>query len=178
LEHLVASGERFQLFIIVALGETIVITGATTSGLELTTARVIAFGLAVLATAALWWLHFSLVATIAERRLAFAANRTVLAREAYTYLHVVIVAAILLNAVEDELVIVHPSDELPNAEVAPVVCGPALYLLAHVLLRLRMTGTIGGRRLAGALACLESARSERSRRGSWSPPSCLWCSWP
>jgi low temperature requirement protein LtrA len=79
LEHLVASGECFQLFIIIALGETIVITGAITSGLELTTARVIAFGLAFLATAALWWLYFSLVATIAERRLALADNRTVLA---------------------------------------------------------------------------------------------------
>jgi low temperature requirement protein LtrA len=146
--------ERFQLFIIIALGETIVITGATTAELELTTARVIAFGLAFLATAALWWLYFSLVSTIAQRRLALAENRTVLARDAYTYLHVVIVAGILLSAVGDELVIAHPRDELPNAEVAAVVCGPALYLMAHVLLRLRMTGTISGRRLAGALACL------------------------
>jgi hypothetical protein len=111
-------------------------------------------GLAFLATAALWWLYFSLVATIAERRLALAENRTVLARDAYTYLHVVIVAGILLSAVGDELVIAHPSDELLNADVAAVVCGPALYLLAHVLLPLRTTGTIGGRRLAGALACL------------------------
>jgi low temperature requirement protein LtrA len=146
--------ERFQLFIIIALGETIVITGATTAELELTTARVVAFGLAFLATAALWWLYFSLVATIAERRLALAENRTVLARDAYTYLHVVIVAGILLTAVGDELVIAHPTEELPDAEVAAVVCGPALYLLAHVVLRLRMTGTISGRRLAGALACL------------------------
>jgi low temperature requirement protein LtrA len=146
--------ERFQLFIIIALGETIVITGGTTSELELTTARIFAFGLAFLATAALWWLYFSLVATIAERRLALAENRTVLARDAYTYLHVVIVAGILLSAVGDELVIAHPTEELPDAELAAVVSGPALYLLAHVALRLRLTGTIGGRRFAGALACL------------------------
>ena len=146
--------ERFQLFIIIALGETIVVTGATTAEQDLTTARVVAFALAFLATAALWWLYFSLVATIVERRLALAENRTVLARDAYTYLHVVIVAGILLTAVGDELVIAHPTDELPDAELAAVVCGPALYLLAHVVLRLRMTGTISGRRLAGALACL------------------------
>jgi low temperature requirement protein LtrA len=146
--------ERFQLFIIIALGETIVITGATTSELDLTTARIFAFMLAFLATAALWWLYFNLVATIAERRLALAENRTVLARDAYTYLHVVIVAGILLSAVGDELVIAHPTEELPDAELAAVVSGPALYLLAHVALRLRMTGTMGGRRLAGALACL------------------------
>jgi low temperature requirement protein LtrA len=146
--------ERFQLFIIIALGETIVITGATTSELELTTARVVAFGLAFLSTAALWWLYFNLVATIAERRLAQAENRTLLARDAFTYLHVVIVAGILLVAVGDELVIAHPTEELPDAEIVAVVCGPALYLLAHVALRLRMTGTLGVRRLAGAAACL------------------------
>ena len=146
--------ERFQLFIIIALGESIVVTGATTAQLDLTTATVAAFAVAFLASAALWWLYFNLVAAIAARRLARAESRTLLARDAYTYLHVVLVAGILLNAVGDELVIAHPSDELPDAELAAVVCGPALYLLAHVALRLRMTGTIAGRRLAGAIACL------------------------
>jgi low temperature requirement protein LtrA len=149
--------ERFQLFIIIALGETIVVTGATTAELELTTARVVAFAVAFLATAAFWWLYFSLVATIIERRLALAENRTVLARDAFTYLHVLIVAGILLTAVGDELVVEHPTEELSHPELAVLVCGPALYLLAHVALRLRMTGTIGGRRLAGALACLAIA---------------------
>jgi low temperature requirement protein LtrA len=146
--------ERFQLFIIIALGESIVITGATTAELHLTTARVIAFGLAFLSTASLWWLYFNLVATIAERRLAQAEHRTVLARDAYTYLHVAFVAGILLSAVGDELVIAHPTEELPSAELIAVVCGPALYLLAHVALRLRMTHGISTRRLAGAIACL------------------------
>ena len=130
------------------------ITGATTAQLKLTTARVAAFGLAFLATAALWWLYFNLVATTAERRLAKAKNRTLLARDAYTYLHVVIVAGILLTAVGDELVIAHPTQELQHPQLAAVVSGPALYLLAHVALRLRMTGTVSGTQLAGALTCL------------------------
>ena len=146
--------ERFQLFIIIALGESIVVTGATAAVLDLTTARITALALAFLSTAALWWLYFNLVAAIAERRLAQAEHRTVLARDAYTYLHVAIVAGILLSAVGDELVIAHPTDELPSAELTAVVCGPALYLLAHVALRLRMTNAISTRRLAGALACL------------------------
>jgi low temperature requirement protein LtrA len=146
--------ERFQLFIIIALGESIVITGATTGDLELTAARVAAFALAFLATAALWWIYFSVVATIAQRRLEEAENRTLLARDAYTYLHAMIVAGILLSAVGDELVIAHPTGELTDAQLAAVVCGPALYLLAHVALRLRITRKISGRRLAGALACL------------------------
>jgi len=146
--------ERFQLFIIIALGETIVITGATTSELELTSATVAAFAIAFLTTAALWWLYFNLVAAISERRLAQAEARVLLARDAYTYLHVVLVAGILLNAVGDELVIAHPTEELSGAELAATVGGPALYLLAHVLLRLRMSGTLATRRLLGAAACV------------------------
>ena len=117
--------ERFQLFIIIALGETIVITGATTSELELTLATVAAFAVAFLTTAALWWLYFNLVAAISERRLAQAEARVLLARDAYTYLHVVLVAGILLNAVGDELVIAHPTEELSGAELAATVGGPA-----------------------------------------------------
>ena len=146
--------ERFGLFIILALGESIVIIGATTSELDLDTARVAAFGIAILATAALWWLYFSAVARIAQRHLELSENRTLLARDAYTYLHVVIVAGVIVSAVGDELVIAHPTEVLPGSEVAAVVAGPAIYLLAHALFRLRMAGSVSWRRLGGALACL------------------------
>ena len=146
--------ERFGLFIILALGESIVITGATTSELVLDTPRVVAFGMAFLATAALWWLYFSAVARIAQRHLELSENRTVLARDAYTYLHVVIVAGVIVSAVGDELVIAHPTEVLPGFEVTAVVAGPAIYLIAHALFRLRMAGSVSWKRLGGALACL------------------------
>jgi low temperature requirement protein LtrA len=146
--------ERFQLFMIIALGESIVVTGATSAKLALDTARVAAFGLAFLATAALWWLYFTYVATIAGRRLELADDRTRLARDGYTYLHVVMVAGIIVAAVGDELTIAHPTARLPAAEVAAVVAGPAIYLLAHVLFRLRMAGSVSWKRLSGALACV------------------------
>jgi low temperature requirement protein LtrA len=146
--------ERFQLFVIIALGETIVLTGATTSQLELDVPRLTAFALAFLGTAALWWLYFTYVAQIAERRLELAPDRTRLARDAYTYLHVVLVAGIVLTAVGDELVIAHPTEVLPAEEVTAVVAGPALYLVGHVLFRLRMAGSLSWRRLSGAAACL------------------------
>jgi low temperature requirement protein LtrA len=145
--------ERFQLFIIIALGESIVVTGATTSQLELTPARVIAFAIAFLGTAALWWLYFDFVATLAERALERAERRTLLARDAYTYLHIAIIAGILLSAVGDEIVIAHPTDELSAAELAVVVGGPAVYLLGQAAVRLRVTGKISLRRIGGALAC-------------------------
>jgi low temperature requirement protein LtrA len=146
--------ERFQLFMIIALGETIVITGATTSQLDLDAARLVGFGLAFLSTAAMWWLYFDYVAGIAQRRLELAADRTRLARDGYTYLHVVMVAGVIVSAVGDELVIAHPTDRLPVREVTIVVAGPAIYLLGHVLFRLRMAGSLSWKRLSGAVACL------------------------
>jgi low temperature requirement protein LtrA len=146
--------ERFQLFIIIALGESIVLTGATTAELELDAARVVTFGVAFLGTAALWWLYFNMAARVAERRLELAEDRTTMARDAYTYLHVVLVAGIIVTAVGDELAIAHPSDELPGEEVAAVVAGPAIYLLGQALFRLRMAGSISWRRLGGAIACV------------------------
>lgn len=146
--------ERFQLFIIIALGESIIVTGATTSELPLDAARFAAFGLAFLSTAAFWWLYFHLVATISQRQLASAQESTRLARDGYTYLHVVIVAGIIVSAVGDELVIAHPRDTLPTPELVALVAGPAIYLLGHVLFRLRMAGSIGWWRLAGAIACV------------------------
>jgi low temperature requirement protein LtrA len=150
--------ERFQLFIIIALGESIVITGATTAGLDLDAARATAFALAFLSSAALWWLYFDYVAPVAERRLELAsADRTQLARDGFTYLHVVLVAGVILAAVGDELVIAHPTDMLPGPEIAVVVAGPAVYLLGQVLFRLRLAGSLSWKRLLGALACLAVA---------------------
>jgi low temperature requirement protein LtrA len=146
--------ERFQLFIIIALGESIVITGATTAQLELDTARMAALGVAFVSTAALWWLYFSYVARIAERRLELADDRTTTARDAYTYLHVLFVAGIIVAAVGDELVIAHPGEELPTAELVAVVAGPVIYLLAHVLFRLRLARSLSWRRLGAAGACV------------------------
>ena len=85
---------------IIALGESIVITGATTAELDLDTGRAVAFAVAFLGSAALWWLYFNYVATIAERRLEMAAeDRTLVARDAYTYLHVVMIAGVIVSAV-------------------------------------------------------------------------------
>jgi low temperature requirement protein LtrA len=146
--------ERFQLFIIIALGESIILTGATTAGLDRDAATLAAFALAFLGTAALWWLYFNYAAAMAARRLELAENRTRLARDAYTYLHVLMVAGIIVWAVGDELAIAHPGDELPGREVAAIVAGPAIYLVAQVLFRLRMAGSVSWKRLGGAAACV------------------------
>src|ERR671921_1805597 len=146
--------ERFGLFIILALGESIVITGATTSELVLKQPRLAAFVMAFLASAAIWWLYFTSVAALGEHYLEVSESRTTLARDAYTYLHVVFVAGIILSAVGDELVIAHPAEILPPYEVAAVAAGPAVYLLAHTLFRYRLTATLGMAKPLGTLACV------------------------
>jgi low temperature requirement protein LtrA len=146
--------ERFRLFVIIALGESIVMIGATAADLPLDAARVAAFAGAFLGTAALWWLYFNSIASLAERGLEAAPNRTLVARDVYAYGHVLIVAGIILNAVGDELVIAHPGEELSTPDLIAVVAGPVAYLLAQAALRLRMTGRLSGRRLGGALACV------------------------
>jgi low temperature requirement protein LtrA len=144
--------ERFQLFIIIALGESIVITGATASNLEIDLPRATAIAVAFIGSAALWWLYFSYVAGVATRRLASADDRGRLARDAYTYLHLPIVAGIIVSAVGDEIIIAHPGRDLPAPELIALAAGPMLYLVGHLVFRLRMAGTVSRQRLEGVIA--------------------------
>ena len=114
--------ERFQLFVIIALGESIVVTGATAAGFDVTLARGAAIAVAFLRSAALWWLYFDYVARIAQVRLGQADDTGRLARDAYTYLHIPMIAGIIVTAVGDELVIAHPSERLsgPSSPLSPV----------------------------------------------------------
>jgi low temperature requirement protein LtrA len=146
--------ERFGLFIILALGESIVLIGATTSESDLTSATILAFVMAFLASAAIWWLYFTSVARVGEHYLAVSENRTTLARDGYTYLHVVFAAGIIMTAVGDELVIAHPTEVLPPQEATAVAAGPAIYLVALTLFGYRLTGALSKRKLSGTLACV------------------------
>ena len=144
--------ERFQLFIIIALGESIVITGATASNLQIDLARATAIAVAFVGSAALWWLYFSYVAEIATRRLAQSDERGRLARDAYTYLHLPIVAGIIVSAVGDEIIIAQPGRALHAPELIALASGPMLYLAGHLLFRLRMAGSMSTKRLVGVIA--------------------------
>ena len=143
--------ERFQLFIIIVLGESIVITGATAAALELTTARMAAVVAAVAMAAVLWWLYFNTVAVRSTQDLGAASDEQArLARDAYSYTHILLVLGIMLAAIGNELVIAHPLDELDRAGLIVVVAGPVLYLLGHSAFALIMTGRVRSSRLFGA----------------------------
>jgi len=151
-------GERFQLFVIIALGESVVLAGATASDTGLSFGVVAALLLAFLSSTALWWLYFGQAAgTVLERiRAATAEERGQIGRDIYTYLHLPIIAGIVLVAVGDELVIAHPTDDLSNAGALAALGGPAVFLGGLMACAARL-GEVQSRPRAVALVVLLAA---------------------
>jgi low temperature requirement protein LtrA len=144
--------ERFQLFIIIALGESIVVTGVTASSAGLDAAVVVALGVAFVGSTALWWLYFGQAVSSAVRRIsATVAEAGQIGRNAYTYLHMPIIAGIIMTAVGDELVIAHPADQLHMAGALVTLGGPALYLLGLMAFEASIGRPQGWRRAAAVL---------------------------
>jgi len=145
--------ERFALFVIITLGESIVSIGIG-AGAHPHGAVLIAVALAFVLAVLLWWAYFDVVSTAAERRLGRAAfaERAILARDAYTYIHYVIVAGIVGFAVGCKKLVGDPTNHLGTAGAVALCGGVAIYLLGHALFRLRMTLTIGRHHLVGAAA--------------------------
>jgi low temperature requirement protein LtrA len=137
--------------VIIVLGESIVLTGATATDVGLTSSVVVALGVAFLSSVAMWWLYFGQAATSAVRRIAADEAPGRVGRDAYTHLHLPIVAGILLTAVGDELVITHPGDELGTAGALAVLGGPALDLLGLVAFGTRVGRRQPWTRTAGAV---------------------------
>jgi low temperature requirement protein LtrA len=156
--------ERFQSFVIIALGESIVITGATASARGLSPSSVIALAVAFFITGVLFWLYFGEVAENSMSDIAAAEDPGSLARDAYTYLHLPIVAGIIMMAVADDLLVAHPGDHLTTAGVVMATAGPAVYLLGETMVRLRMIGRVSPKRLVcvAALAVLALVGGEMS----------------
>jgi low temperature requirement protein LtrA len=140
--------ERCQLFIIIALGESIVVTGATASQAGLTSTVVLCLVVAFVETAALWWVYFGATAERTRATLSAAEDPGRLARDAYTYLHLPIIAGVIATAVANDLLIAHPHGSLHGVGLAMMLGGPALYLVGESLFRWRMTGTAHPDRIA------------------------------
>jgi low temperature requirement protein LtrA len=146
--------ERFGLIIIIALGESIVAIGVGAAGVPLDAGVITAALLGVTVAACVWWSYFDWVVYVAQARLteATGAARARLARDAYSYLHLPMVGGIVLFAFGLKTTLPDVGDSL---EIVPAIClcgGIALYLLAHVGLRLRIGGGWGrGRPVATVL---------------------------
>ena len=148
--------ERHSLIVLIALGESVVDIGAGVQEETLDAGVVTAALLAAVAIAAMWWAYFDVVAPVAERRMRAAApeERVVIARDSYTFLHLPMVAGIVLLAAGIKAAIAHVGDPLDTMPAVELCGGAALYLVAHVLFRLRNVGSLNRQRIVAAVALL------------------------
>ena len=133
--------ERCALFIIIALGEAVLVTGATFADLTHDTPTWIAFLTSFVGSAAMWWIYFDIGARRASDLIAHADNAGLIARNAYTYLHMPIVAGVIVTAVADEKMLAHPlgHSDLPYLLVA---CGgPWLFLVGNQAFKWATSGS-------------------------------------
>ncbi len=127
--------ERCGLFIIIALGESILVTGAAFGESDWDGPAIAAFASAFLGTLAMWWLYFDVGAERAARQLAADVDPGRMARLAYTYFHIPIVAGIIVTAASDEMALAHPLGHAGAAEALCLIGGPALYLFGNLIFK-------------------------------------------
>jgi low temperature requirement protein LtrA len=148
--------ERFGQIIIIALGESVVAIGVGARGVPLDPDVITAALLGFIVIACIWWSYFDWVAYVAQSRLAQAtgATRAALARDAYSYLHLPMVAGIVLFAFGLKTTLPDTAVSLSTVPALGLVGGVALYLLAHVALRLRLRSGLGRGRPIASVALL------------------------
>jgi low temperature requirement protein LtrA len=148
--------ERHALVLIIALGESIVALGVGAAEEELTLGVLAAAILGLAVACALWWAYFDVVAIVAERKLKEATGmaQLTMARDSYSYLHLPMVAGIVLFAVGVKKTLAHVGDELELVPAVTLCGGVALYLVAHILFRLRNVHSLNRQRLVVAVLLL------------------------
>jgi low temperature requirement protein LtrA len=147
--------ERYGLIILIALGESIIAIGIG-AGFELDAGVIVAASLGIVVVSTLWWLYFDVAAIFARRRLMQATGPELhkLALHAYSYLHLPMVAGIVLFALGLKTTLGHVGEALDTVPAAGLCGGTAIYLLGHIAFLFRTTGRVFRRRTIGALLLL------------------------
>jgi low temperature requirement protein LtrA len=127
--------ERCALFTIIALGESILVMGATTAGLAWTPMVIAAFLASFAGSLAMWWIYFAFTAEAASEAISHAKDPGRVARVAYTYTHLLPIAGIIVTAVADEWTIHHPLGHADLKTAAALIGGPFLFLLGGLLFK-------------------------------------------
>ncbi len=146
--------ERYSLFVIICLGESVVAIGVGATNEPLNASLIAAVALALLITVGLWWIYFDRFAAIAEGRLREHDDAVLAGADAYSYLHLLLVAGIIISAVGDRFVVRGPGQALAAGPRLALCGGVALYLLGHLAFRWRLVGTIAYRLALTAVALL------------------------
>ena len=123
--------ERCALFIIIALGEAVLVTGATFAKLTHDVPTWTAFITSFVCSATMWWIYFDMGAKRGSKMIAESENAGLVARNAYTYVHMLIVAGIVVTAVSDEIMMTHPMGSTDKAFMITAIGGPYLFLVGN-----------------------------------------------
>jgi low temperature requirement protein LtrA len=161
--------ERHGLIVIIALGESIVAIGVG-AGHDVDLGVVVAAVLGVGIVSALWWMYFDVVALVAERRLSNATpgkEQNEIARDSFSYLHFPMVAGIVLIALGLKKTLEHVEDPLKTIPAVALMCGGALYLLAHVAFRWRNVHRFSSHRVLCAVVLCALVPVARELAALW-----------
>jgi low temperature requirement protein LtrA len=147
-EHLL---ERFRLFFLIALGETVLTIGNAFADLPVTVDRLVVLAAAFTGTVALWWCYFHRAEDIGLDAVKGAADASrIVGLGNYTLIAMVI--GIVGIAVGDELALAHPGGDPSAAAIALIFGGPAIFLLAQLGFMRRAAGAVPRPRLAACIA--------------------------
>jgi low temperature requirement protein LtrA len=147
--------ERHGLIVIIAIGESLVAIGLGERDSGISTGVIVAAVLGFAVATSFWLAYFDFFTIRAQQILTdrSGVERAALARDVFTYLHLPMVAGIVLFAFAMKKTLADVDGELATIPALGLCGGPALYLFAYTVLRVRVSRTLGGGRLIAAIAC-------------------------
>ncbi len=141
--------ERCGLFIIICLGESVLVTGATFARMDWTSLTMAAFLAGFVGTVAMWWVYFHIGQERASIQIEGSDDPGRIARLCFTYLHIPLVAGLILAATGDEFLLAHPTETPSLQGVIALLGGPALFLFGNLLFKWASAGRPPLSHLAG-----------------------------
>jgi low temperature requirement protein LtrA len=159
--------ERYGAFVIICLGESIVEIGIGAGSTHLSAERVVVVVLTFLTTIALWWSYFDRVAELAREKLLRNREPVLAAADAYSYIHFLLVAGIIVFAVGARTAVADIASPLPLAPRLALCGGIALYLLGSICFAWRIAGERAVERALAAAACMGVFALTGGRTSAW-----------
>jgi low temperature requirement protein LtrA len=144
--------ERCGLFMIIALGESLLVTGATFAGMAWTSANVAALVVSFVGSLAMFWLYFDTSAELGARAITGSDDPGRIARLVYTYIHLPLVAGVIVSAVADEFVLAHPTGHTDARTSIAALSGAGLFLVGNWLFKWAVAGYVPVSPLVAILA--------------------------
>lgn len=134
--------ERSGMFLMITLGESVLVTSVTFAGLAWTNTMIEAFLASLLGSIAMWWLYFSTTADSGGERVSGSRNPERLARLAYQYIHILLVAGIVASGIGAAFTLTHPLVDNDAKTAIAMLGGAVLYLVGILLFKWTIVGRI------------------------------------